>query len=110
MYLQKLILIKYYCFFELILLVIYCFYFYYNFVKYFLEKNSNINLKNFDGNTPLHLALLNKKKCKNVINILMKYNPRLDIKNNNGDRAFDLLTDEMKIKYGLDKIIVGKEK
>ena len=79
------------------------------FVKYFLEKNSNINLKNFDGNTPLHLALLNKKKCKNVINILMKYNPRLDIKNNNGDRAFDLLTDEMKIKYGLDKIIVGKE-
>ena len=83
---------------------------YEEFVKYFLEKNSNINLKNFDGNTPLHLALLNKKKCKNVINILMKYNPRLDIKNNNGDRAFDLLTDEMKIKYGLDKIIVGKEK
>ena len=78
------------------------------FVRYFLEKKSNINLKNFDGNTPLHLALYNKKKNKNIIDILMEYNPRLDIKNNKDEIPFDLFTDEMKIKYGIDKLIIGK--
>ena len=77
------------------------------FVKYFLQKKSNINLKNFDGNTPLHLALFNKKRRKNIINILMQYNPRLDIRNNNGERAIDLFTNEMKIKY--DKMISRKK-
>ena len=72
-------------------------------VRYLLDKKSNINLKNYDGNTPLHLALHNKKKNENIIDILMEYNPRLDIKNNNDEIAYDLFTDEMKAKYEVDK-------
>ena len=75
-------------------------------VRYLLEKKSNINLKNFDGNTPLHLALLNKEQNENIIDILMEYNPRLDIKNNNNEIAFDLFTYEMKVKYEIDSMII----
>ena len=78
------------------------------FVRYFLEKKSNINLKNSDGNTPLHLALYKKDKNPKIIDILMSHNPRLDIKNNKDEIPFDLFTDEMKIKYGIDKLIIGK--
>lgn len=81
---------------------------YYDFVRYFLEKKSNINMKNKEGNTPLHLALYNKKKNKKIIDILMEYNPRLDIKNNKDEIPYDLFTDEMKVKYGIDKLIIGK--
>ena len=81
---------------------------YEEFVRYFLEKKSNINLKNFDGNTPLHLALYNRKKRINIIDILMEYHPRLDIKNKKDEIPFDLFTDEMKVKYGIDKLIIGK--
>ena len=75
-------------------------------VRYLLEKKSNINLKNYDGNTPLHLALLNKEQNENIIDILMEYNPRLDIKNNNNEIAFDLFTYEMKVKYEIDSMII----
>ena len=71
-------------------------------VRYLLEKKSNINLKNFDGNTPIHLALKNKKQNENIIDILMEYNPRLDIKNKNNEIAYDLFTNEMKEKYSID--------
>ncbi len=75
-------------------------------VRYLLDKKSNINLKNYDGNTPLHLALLNKEQNENIIDILMEYNPRLDIKNNNNEIAFDLFTYEMKVKYEIDSMII----
>ena len=81
---------------------------YYDFAEYFLEKKSNVNMKNKEGNTPLHLALYNKKKNKKIIDILMEYNPRLDIKNNKDEIPYDLFTDEMKVKYGIDKLIIGK--
>ena len=81
---------------------------YEEFVRYFLEKKSNINLKNFEGNTPLHLALLNKNQNQKIIDILMDFNPRLDLKNNKDQIPFDLFSDEMKIRYGIDKLIIGK--
>ena len=81
---------------------------YEEFVRYFLEKKSNINLRNFEGNTPLHLALLNKNQSQTIIDILMKYNPRLDLKNKKDQIPFDLFTDEMKVRYGIDKLIIGK--
>ena len=81
---------------------------YEEFVRYFLEKKSNINLKNFEGNTPLHLALSNQKQNQKIIDILMEHNPRLDIKNNKDQIPFELFTDEMKIRYGIDKLIIGK--
>ena len=81
---------------------------YEEFVRYFLEKKSNINLRNFEGNTPLHLALLKKNQSQTIIDILMKYNPRLDLKNKKDQIPFDLFTDEMKVRYGIDKLIIGK--
>ena len=83
---------------------------YEEFVRYFLEKKANINLKNNDGNTPLHLALYNKKKNQKIIDILMEYKPRLNLKNKKGEIPYELFTEEMKVKYGIDKLIVGKEK
>ena len=82
---------------------------YEEFVRYFLEKKSNINLKNFEGNTPLHLALYSKKRNDKIIDILMENNPRLDLKNKKDEIPFDLFTDEMKVKYGIDKLIIRKE-
>jgi len=82
---------------------------YEEFVRYFLEKRSNINLKNFEGNTPLHLALYSKKRNDKIIDILMENNPRLDLKNKKDEIPFDLFTDEMKVKYGIDKLIIRKE-
>ena len=38
----------------------------------------------------------------------MEYHPRLDIKNKRDEIPFDLFTDEMKIKYGIDKLIIRK--
>ena len=61
-------------------------------------------MRNFDGNTPLHLALFNKDK--NIIDILMNNKPKLDIPNNNGQIQFDLFTDEMKEHYGIDKMLI----
>ena len=77
------------------------------FVRYFLEKKTDINMKNYDGNTPLHLALLNNNK--KIIDILMNNKPKLDISNNKGQIQFDLFTDEMKEYYGIDKLLIVKK-
>ena len=73
-------------------------------VKYFIEKGANINMKNNDGNTPLHLAL--KNKHKKIIKLLMDNKSALDIPNNDGEIAFEYFTPEMKKEYGIDKILV----
>jgi len=73
-----------------------------DFVRYFIEKKADINMKNFDGNTPLHLALKNKNN--KIIDILMNNKPKLDIPNNKGEIQFDLFTDKMKEHYKIDKL------
>ena len=73
-----------------------------DFVRYFIEKKADINMKNFDGNTPLHLAL--KSKNNKIIDILMTNKPKLDIPNNKGEIQFDLFTDKMKQHYNIDKL------
>ena len=73
-----------------------------DFVRYFIEKKADINMKNFDGNTPLHLALKNNNN--KIIDILMNNKPKLDIPNNKGEIQFDLFTDKMKQHYNIDKL------
>ena len=73
-----------------------------DFVRYFIEKKADINMKNFDGNTPLHLALKNNNN--KIIDILMSNKPKLDIPNNKGEIQFDLFTDKMKQHYNIDKL------
>lgn len=73
-------------------------------VKYFIEKGANINMKNNNGNTPLHLAA--KKKNKDIIKLLLNNNAALDIPNNEGEIPFDYFTPEMKIEFGIDKLLI----
>ncbi len=40
-------------------------------VKYFISKNVNLNIKNKDGNTPLHLAV--KRRTKSEVNIIFYF-------------------------------------
>ena len=78
------------------------------FVRYFIEKKADINMRNYDGNTPLHLALINKDK--KILDILMSNNPKLDIPNNKGEIPFELFNDKMKEYYGIDKLLIVKKK
>ena len=72
-------------------------------VKYFLEKNSDVNLQNYEGNTPLHLALKNKNK--KIIKILMNNKAALNIPNNKGNSPYELYTTEMKKEFGIENLI-----
>ena len=52
------------------------------------------------------MYIYNKEQNENIIDILMEYNPRLDIKNKNNKKPFDLFTNEKKVKYEIDNIII----
>ena len=73
-------------------------------VQYFLEKGADVNMQNFNGDTPLHIALKNKNM--EIIKLLMNYNPALDIPNNSGVIPFELFSPKMKSDFKIDKMIV----
>ena len=73
-------------------------------IKYFIEKGADINKKNEEGNTPLHIAL--KKNYLDIIGILLENKARLDVPNNEGEIPFDLFSNEMKKKFGLEKLLI----
>lgn len=57
-------------------------------VELFIEFEADINLQNQLGQTPLHLAAMNG--FDNITFILLDEGARRDIKDNNGDLAYDL--------------------
>ena len=59
-----------------------------DFVKFFLSKGANPNLKDKKGNTPLILAFQNGNK--NIINLLLKANADMDLINNDKETPFDV--------------------
>lgn len=71
-------------------------------VQYFLEKGANVNVQNYDGDTPLHIALRNKNN--EIIKLLMERNPAMNIPNNKGDIAFELFSSQQKIDYHIDRL------
>ena len=73
-------------------------------VKYFIEKNSNINLQNYKGDTPLHIALKNKNK--EIIKLLIDNKALLDIPNNKGDIPYDLFSMRMKKEFGIENLLI----
>ena len=82
---------------------------YFELVKYFIEKGSDVNKQNLEGNTPLHLAAGNKNM--KIIKILLDYKAKLDIPNKSGEIPFDLFTFDMKKKFGLEtKLIINPTK
>jgi len=66
-------------------------------IVYLIDKELQINVKNNDGNTPLHLACMaidNKGCKKNIINLLLDNNADNTIKNGKNELPLDLITDE----------------
>ena len=63
-------------------------------INLLLSKNANPNIKDKDGNTPLHLAVMNAHKSRNdyieVINTLIKYNADVNIQNNKNQLALNI--------------------
>lgn len=54
-------------------------------VDYQLYKNSDTNIQNDNGDTPLHLALRNENIKLDIIKKLLDYKAKLNIKNNLGE-------------------------
>lgn len=77
---------------------------YYELVKYFIEKGSDVNKKNCDGDTPLHMAARNKNM--KIIKILIDHKAKLDIPNKEGEIPFDLFTFDMKKFLGLETRLI----
>jgi ankyrin repeat protein len=57
-----------------------------------LEKGVDINAINSDGNTALHLAVLNGNL--EMVNFLLNHGAKFDIKDKNGKNALELIKDE----------------
>ena len=59
--------------------------------EYFIQKGADVNAKDKDGNTPLHLAAMNGKI--DVAKVLLKHNADVNAKNNEGRTALHYATD-----------------
>ncbi|SUW07943.1 ankyrin repeat-containing protein [Brachyspira pilosicoli] len=62
-------------------------------VKILLDNNANINLQETNGNTPLHLAIINARKSQEyskIIDMLLAKNANVNITNNNNETALNI--------------------
>ena len=76
--------------------------------KKILDKSKNINAKDKDGNTPLHIAILSKSKT-GVRELLEYKNVNVDVKNNSNRTVYCHASDYWKdIPQDLLKIISKK--
>ena len=82
---------------------------YYELVRYFILKGSDVNKQNIDGDTPLHIAA--GKRNMKIIKILLDHKAKLDIPNKLGEIPFDLFNFNMKKKLGLEtRLIINPTK
>lgn len=61
----------------------------YELVKELIKAGANINFQNEEGDTLLHIAVLNRNR--KMLNLLIEVGIDLNIKNNINQTAFDLL-------------------
>ncbi len=64
-------------------------------LKYFLEKGADVNIRDFQGNTPLFVA--NFAANKEVTDLLLKFGADPTIRNNKGILYKDFKTGELYI-------------
>ena len=74
----------------------------YKFVLYFINKKLNVNRKNKNGETPLHLAI--KIGVFDIIKLLLENGANIKLKNKNGITPFDLADEEMRVVFNLEDI------
>jgi len=85
----------------------------YDIIMYLIDKGVEINVKNNEGNTPLHFACMtnNSDGCKqSVIQVLIDNNADYTVKNGNNTLALDLILEE-EIKKQISneiKLLQGK--
>ena len=69
-------------------------------MDYFIKKKLNINKKNKNGDTPLHLAI--QKGDYDIIKLLLDNGANIKIKNKKGITPFDLADKEMRMVFNLE--------
>lgn len=74
-------------------------------VSLLLEHGASVNIKDNDGNTPLHSAVL--FHCKENIKEIIKYNPDITIENKDGVTAVDFAKNVDDTE--LESLLTGKE-
>jgi ankyrin repeat protein len=77
-------------------------------VKYFTDKGANLNIQNFNGDTPLHIAA--RENFDACTLILLQGNAKLDIVNHQGEIPFDYFDNVKKKEFGLEKVVIVREK
>ncbi|OEY86867.1 hypothetical protein BIY23_04545 [Wolbachia pipientis] len=68
-------------------------------IKYFIEKTDDINEKNNDGDTPLHIAAA-KHGLQDIVECLIQKGADINEQNNNGDTPLHIAA-----KHGLQDIV-----
>ncbi|WP_246846809.1 ankyrin repeat domain-containing protein [Leptospira barantonii] len=56
----------------------------YEYAKYFIENGADVNAKNDDGQTPLHLVTYFAEDKKEIMKLLLKHGAKINSKNNQG--------------------------
>ena len=78
------------------------------FVEYFIKKNDDVNKKNKNGDTPLHLAF--KIGNYEIIRLLLENGANLKIKNKKGYTPFDIANKEIRTDFNLGRLYNGTHK
>ena len=74
-----------------------------------LQAGASIDIQGkASGNTPLHVAVNTKKPS--IVELILKYNPKTDIKNSLGDTALDYAKDQPEILSLINQYILSNNR
>ena len=66
-------------------------------IQFLLKNGCNPNIKNNEGNTPLMNLAKQNKLCKNIVDLYLKYDADITIKNKKSNKLTDILKNNLKI-------------
>ena len=74
----------------------------YKLVDYFIKKKLDVNKKNKNGNTPLHLAI--QIGNHDIIKLLLDNGASIIIKNKQGKTPYDFATKDIRVAFDLEDL------